>query len=189
MQHLFFFPFIPFTVLFNFFPLPFSNLHLIRNNTESGCEHRQNQCLFLEHLFQASRHHCFPFPTASLLVPTATGGAAHVWTQDPRAAALPHPHDPRSLATSGTGTARGGRPGCQGNGRTPGSRPHRLHPEKGRRPAADSCLPGGEGRGAARGREDVRRQGGRGAQDRPHARLMGGSSAVGLPTRSAPRPL
>lgn len=117
---------------------------LIRNSKPSGREHIDKISVPL----QASRHHCFPFPTSSLFVPTATSGTAHVWTQDPGGRS-PAPPPRSTLAASGTGSPRGRRPGYQGNGKTPSSRPHRLRPEKGRGPRRTAA----SGRSRKRGRK------------------------------------
>lgn len=84
----------------------------------------------LQHLFSARRHHRFAFATTAPSFPRQPEGRPRPrsgpWGRDPRPAPTPAPASP------GPSARGGGRPGCQGNGRTPGSSPHRLRPQKGR---------------------------------------------------------
>lgn len=122
--------------------------------------------------------------------PTRSHGnrrGAHVPAQDrgaETAARPPHrAREPRPLR------ARGGRrPGCQGNGRTPGSSPHRLRPQKGRLQPRKAASREEEDEGLVKGGETRKKE--EEEEQRKAARAIDGlllrPGLVCLPRPSAP---
>lgn len=140
MQYLFFFPCIAFNILFNRFFSP-TNL-LLRNSKASGREHIDKISVPLP----SQPPSLLSFPNRIPFCSHGNQWARPRMDSGPRG---PQPCPTPTIHARGPRLRAGRQPGCQGNGKTPSSRPHRLRPEKGRWPRRTAA----SGRRRKRGRK------------------------------------